>query len=221
MQGSSIIRKQVLGPDRPAIDPDLSVFINCPFDREFEPILDAIMVTIACCGFSPRSARESERISTPRIERMKGALFSSKYSIHDFTRCRGEGNEGFARFNMPLEFGMAMALRLIEEVLQVREDERHDWLLLVPGGHQYKKFVSDLAGYDPVEYDGTEVMAVRAVMEWLLSRREIPDQKKTLYPSTILYRLNEFKQAKKNLQTQWIGEIPWYALLEAATNIAG
>jgi len=221
MQDSSIIRKRTFGPGRPAIDPDLSVFINCPFDREFEPILDAIIFTIMCCGFSPRSARESERVSTPRIERIKGALFASKYSIHDFTRCRGEGNEGFARFNMPLEFGMAMALRLIEEVLQVNEDERHDWLLLVPSGHQYKKFVSDLAGYDPVEYDGTEETVVRAVIKWLWPRREIQDQKKELNPGAILYRLDEFKQAKKNLQAQWVGEIPWYALLDAATNIAG
>ena len=91
----------------------------------------------------------------------------------------------------------------------------------MPSGHHYKKFVSDLSGYDPIEYDGTEEMVVRAVMEWLLRRLETPDKKKDLNPSTVLHKLNEFKQAKKNLQTQWVGEIPWYALLEAATNIAG
>ncbi len=116
---------------------------------------------------------------------------------------------------------MAMALRLIEEVLQVNDDERHDWLLLVPSRHQYKKFVSDLAGYDPMEYDGTEEMVVRAVLEWLLRRLETPAKKKDLKPSTVLHQLNEFKEAKKNLRAQWVGEIPWYALLDAATNIAG
>jgi hypothetical protein len=33
----------------------------------------------------------------------------SKYSIHDLSRCTGEGAENFARLNMPLEPGIAMA----------------------------------------------------------------------------------------------------------------
>ncbi len=32
-----------------------SVFINCPFDDEYDPIFRAIIFTVAVCGLVPRS----------------------------------------------------------------------------------------------------------------------------------------------------------------------
>lgn len=92
-----------------ALDPSKSVFINCPFDADYAPLFDAIVFATVCCGFMPRSALESGTVSEPRLARILQALFSSKYSIHDLSRCAGEGSDNLARFNMPLELGMAMA----------------------------------------------------------------------------------------------------------------
>lgn len=41
---------------------------------------------------------------------------------------------------MPLELGMAMARQELEK----RKKRQHGWLVLVPAGHRYLKFVSDL-----------------------------------------------------------------------------
>ena len=41
---------------------------------------------------------------------------------------------------MPLELGIAMAYRFAGAELGVD----HDWLLLVPRGHEYKRFVSNI-----------------------------------------------------------------------------
>ena len=120
---------------------ELSVFINCPFDRDFRPIYDAIVFATVCCGFLPRSATESGSVSLPRMDRITRAMLSSKYSIHDLSRCRGEGDRNLARFNMPLELGIAMAQKYASE----EPVSAHDWLLLVPRGHQYKQFISDMA----------------------------------------------------------------------------
>ena len=76
----------------------------------------------------PRSAIESGTVAEPRLARVTRALFSFRYSIHDLSRATGEGSEDLARFNMPLELGMAMARRF-------KNPEEHDWLLLVPKGH--------------------------------------------------------------------------------------
>lgn len=122
------------------IVPRRSVFINCPYDREFEPLFDAIVFATVCCGFLPRSALESGSVAESRMERITRAVFSSKYSIHDLSRCQGQGGELLARFNMPLELGIAMARRY-----QGRGKSVHDWLVLVPEGHSYLKFVTDLA----------------------------------------------------------------------------
>ena len=88
---------------RITVEPHTSVFINCPFDVDFEPVLHAIVFTTICCGFFPRCAIESGTGAAPRMERIVRAIEGSKYSIHDFSRCRGEGDANLARFNMPLE----------------------------------------------------------------------------------------------------------------------
>src|SRR5580704_10530586 len=108
-----------------ALDPSKSVFINCPFDADYAPLFDAIMFATVCCGFVPRSALESGTVSEPRLARIISAVSGCKYSIHDLSRCTGEGSDNFARFNMPLELGMAMALRFLDPLSE------HDWLVLV------------------------------------------------------------------------------------------
>jgi hypothetical protein len=105
-------------------DPRKSVFINCPYDPEYEPLADALLLAVVVCGFIPRSALESGLAAIPRVERIFHAIHTSKYSIHDLSRCRGEGDTVLARFNMPLELGMAMFRRFAS-------DEEHNWLVLV------------------------------------------------------------------------------------------
>src|SRR5438552_15771037 len=41
-----------------AADFDRSVFINCPFDKQFEPIMQAMLFCIVYLGLKPRIARE-------------------------------------------------------------------------------------------------------------------------------------------------------------------
>jgi hypothetical protein len=192
-----------------AVDPNRSVFINCPYDAEFAPLFDAIVFATVCCGFVPRSALETGSTAEPRMERITRAMFSSKYSIHDLSRCKGEGSEQLARFNMPLELGIAIARRYT----QTDETQRHDWLLLVPVGHQYGKFVSDLAGFDPKTHDGTVQVLVPRVMSWLITR---PDAVDTPDPPEVLGALPNFAQAKATLAQAWNGDIPWAEILLAA-----
>src|SRR5690348_14898316 len=123
-----------------------SVFINCPFDPEFRDLMLAIVFTVAAHGLVPRSARETDGSSEARFLRILKTLSASKYSIHDLSRFTGEGINNFARFNMPLELGMACSLRFERELGKSRP---HNWLVLVPKGFAYQKFVSDLAGFDP------------------------------------------------------------------------
>jgi hypothetical protein len=152
-----------------------SVFINCPFDDEYAPLLDAIVLSTVCCGFLPRSAVESGRVSVPRLDRISAALFSSKYSIHDLSRCRGEGEHNVARFNMPLELGMAMTLKLLNAERRLE----HDWLLLVPRSHEYLRFISDLAGVDPKKHDGRVESIIPCVLSWL---HTLPEAERKLQP---------------------------------------
>jgi hypothetical protein len=139
-------------------------------------------------------------------------MTNSKYSIHDLSRCKGEGDANLARFNMPLELGMALALRNASTNFV-----GYDWLLLVPPGHVYKKFVSDLSGYDPEEYDGTAATAVPTVMSWLATR---PDAVSTPKPKDVLKALPKFRDEVDRLHTVWLRRPPWADLVCAAIDVA-
>jgi hypothetical protein len=175
-------------------------------------LFDAIIFVVASCGFLPRSALESGTIADSRIERIARAIFSSKYSIHDLSKCKGEGSEQLARFNMPLELGIAMARRYG----QPRDALKHDWLVLVPQGHNYAKFVSDLAGFDPQQYDGSVANLVRQVMMWLATR---PDAVKAPTPKDVLDALPRFMAKKQDLRGQWGDQVPWADVVLAAQSV--
>ncbi len=205
--------REHLGRGRFAHKPSQAVFINCPYDAAYQTTFDALVFAIVCCGFLPRSALETRTVADARMERIVHAIFTSKYSIHDLSRCRGEGSEMLARFNMPLELGIAMARRFMDR----KKRERHDWLVLVPDGHQYASYVSDLAGFDPLHYDGTTEAAVAKVMSWLATR---PETTRTPKPIDVLAALPRFQAEKERRLAEWRGELPWVDLLLAATEVS-
>ncbi len=188
-----------------------SVFINCPYDAEYLPIFDSIVFASTCCGFLPRSAIESGSTSVPRMDRITDAISNSKYSIHDLSRCRGEGDKNLARFNMPLELGVCMAHKF-----GLNGGDCHDWLLLVPRDSEYIRYVSDMAGYDPKQYDLSPESAIPAVMSWLATR---PDAVITSTPSEVINALPIFMERKEQLLDQWSGEAPWADVVLLAMSI--
>lgn len=194
--------------------PHRSVFINCPFDQEYETLFDAIVFAITACGFTPRCALESGSVSTPRMEQIFRALNSSKYSIHDLTRCRGEGDENLARFNMPLEFGIAFGK------WHDSRDSRmpHDWLVLLPADHYYKRCVSDLGGNDPRTHMSTVQSIVPPVMSWLATRPDVPGRTPTA--QQVIEKMPRFDEAIKALRQEWSNNPPWGDVLDAALKVA-
>jgi hypothetical protein len=199
------------GPGRAVPDPR-KVFINCPFDEDYSPTLDALIFATVCCGFIPCSALESGTVARSRINRILDGLSGAKYSLHDLSRCRGEGEEGLARFNMPLELGIAMALR------HQSAGRNHDWAVLVPEGHLYARFVSDLAGYDLLRYDARPESAIPRMMGWLTTR---PDAvAPTVSPRDVREGLPEFDRHRRGLEEDWEGEVPWDRLIEGALTVA-
>lgn len=194
--------------------PDLSVFINCPFDVEFRPQLDAIVFTCVHAGFYPVVAGSSGQSGRPRLERILEALNACRYSIHDLSRCHGEGDENLARFNMPLELGMAMAIRGMPAPLGA-----HEYLVLVPDEHHlHQRYISDLAGLDPQTHDGTARRIVAEVLAWLLTAAEAPAE---VDPVEVVEKLPEFERALAGLHEAWGGgTLPWPRIIELAARVA-
>jgi len=46
------------------------------------------------------------------------------------------------------------------------DEASHDWLVLVPEGHEYLNFVSDLGAFDPQKHQGSKETVIPPVINW-------------------------------------------------------
>ena len=69
------------------------VFINCPFDPGYLPILRAIIFTIYRCGFSPISALSYDNGTQNRLEKINQCIASAQFGIHDISNIRLSKNK--------------------------------------------------------------------------------------------------------------------------------
>lgn len=110
-----------------------SVFINCPFDSDFAPILQAIAFCVAYLGFAPRLAPENADNAVARLDRIAELIRESKYAIHDLSRCKAEVAGEYVRMNMPFELGLDHGCRrygddpLAQKSILVLEQTRYDY----------------------------------------------------------------------------------------------
>lgn len=137
------------------------VFLNYPFDDAFEPLANAMHFAVVAAGLIPVCAKDLTSPDRPRLETIVNAIIGCQYSIHDFSKLEGEGERNFARFNMPIEMGMALF-----HALQTQR-RFHRCAFFVASPHDHQIAASDLAGLDPIQYDGDEVYLIAGVYEWL------------------------------------------------------
>jgi hypothetical protein len=85
---------------------DRNVFINCPFDEAYAPLLRPILFCIIYLGFDPRIAVERLDGGEPRIEKLFELIEESRFAIHDLSRLKARKAGELFRLNMPLELGL-------------------------------------------------------------------------------------------------------------------
>lgn len=90
-------------------------------------------------------------------------MASSKYSVHDLSRCQAREEGEIYRLNMPFELGLDFGCRrfggerMSKKVILVLEEKRF----------RYQAAISDLAGSDIEAHGGDHAVAVRKVRNWL------------------------------------------------------
>lgn len=146
-----------------------SVFINCPFDEEFEPILQAVLFCSIYLGFTPRIATESADSGAVRLEKIKTLIAESKYSIHDLSRIQARRRGEHFRLNMPFELGLDYGCRQFSG----GEHRAKRILILEEKPYRYQAAISDLAGCDIQAHAGQFATAIRKVRNWLVSEADI------------------------------------------------
>ena len=177
-----------------------SVFLNIPYDNEFEDLYVAYIV-----GLTQLGLRVKASLAVPnqgRLETIIGLIVKSDYSIHDLSRI--EISKGIPRFNMPVELGLAL-------YRSHATNGRHWVYVFESKPYRAQKTTSDINGIDPQIHHGTPkgVMAglrnilrqpgdVTTVPEMLISydavKRKLPELRrnaggKSLFEASVFHDL--------------------------------
>jgi len=144
-------------------DFDTSVFINCPFDDDYKPLMWAIVFAILSCGFSPRSAMEENDAAAIRLDKIKSLIEDSRMGIHDISRTELDKDSNLPRFNMPFELGIDLGAREYGN----RELQRKKVLIFDSEKHRFQKFLSDIAGQDIFIHENSTSKVIAKVRSWL------------------------------------------------------
>ena len=113
--------------------PSASVFINCPFDRQYQPLFDAVVFCVVACGFEPRCTLELTDAGEVRIENIYRLIGQCNHSIHDISRTEVDDQPyQLPRFNMPLELGIFLGAKRFGGRSPQKALFNHGTRLLVP-----------------------------------------------------------------------------------------
>jgi hypothetical protein len=143
-------------------DYETSVFINCPFDGAYEPLLHGIIFAVLHMNLKPKLALGTSDAGYLRLDKILNLIESCKYSIHDISRTELDPNHGLPRFNVPFELGLDFGCKRYG-----RRHEEKTALILDVDRYRYRKFISDIAGLDVEEHNGSVASVITAVRNWL------------------------------------------------------
>lgn len=142
-----------------------NVFVNCPFDVQYNPMFEAIVFAIHDCGFIARCAREEEDSGDLRFDKLVRIIDECKYGIHDISKADLDVTTGLARFNMPLELGLFMGARRYAEKGHYNKDKKT--LVLDTEQYRYQQFISDLAGTDISSHENDIKTLITKIRDFL------------------------------------------------------
>ncbi len=177
-----------------------NVFINCPFDSDYDGIFNAVVFAVHRCGFVLRCAKEFGDSDSIRIHNIISLIEKSKYSIHDLSRVTLSKTGQLPRFNMPLELGIFIGCTHFGA--KIHKEKRY--IIIESEQFRFKQFISDLSGQDILSHDDDPLKAIKAIRNWLSNKTSeaIPSA------SILIAEYNDFLSVLPELcaENQWVVE---------------
>jgi len=140
-----------------------NIFVNCPFDDDYWPLLHAAIFCIFDCGYLPRSALEKSDSGQSRIDKIYDLVATSKLGLHDISRTELDQESQLPRFNMPLELGIFLGAKRFggsnhaEKMCLILDRDRY----------RFQRFLSDIAGQDIKSHDNIPERVIHGIRDWL------------------------------------------------------
>lgn len=156
-----------------------NVFINCPFDKEYTPLLRSLTFTLLYLELEPNLSQTLSS-SSIRIDQIKNHIKNCKFSIHDLSRSKPIKQDELPRFNMPFELGLDIgAIEYGGKKLKTKKT-----LILETERYHYQKVLSDIAGQDIENHNDEPAKLSEKVRNWISDNspnKIVPSKSKIFY----------------------------------------
>lgn len=186
-----------------------NIFINCPFDNDYYPLLKPLLFTVIYLNLRPNisQTQDSDNI---RINEIKKLIKNCRYSIHDLSRIEPLSENDLPRFNMPFELGIDVGCKtysLSNKKLMILEKEQY----------RIKEVLSDISGQDIFSHNNEPYNLVKVIRDWY---KTIFPRRDTISSKIIWDAFNEFnfdlieQMESEELNPDDIWSIPFSELIQ-------
>lgn len=183
-----------------------NVFINCPFDEDYNKLLRPLVFTILYFGLNPRISSERFDSGEARISKISEIISECKYGIHDISRIKSKRSSEYYRLNMPFELGLDIGCRIYNNSHLMKKCH----LILESKPYRYQKAISDLSNSDIKYHSDDPIKLIRQLRNWF-SENGFDN---VYSPTKIWYEFNDFmkefddKRIRNGFTDDDIYEIP-------------
>jgi len=139
------------------------IFINCPFDEGYQPLMKAIIFICIYFDLKPQLSDTADSFDI-RVEGIIGLIMDSKYSIHDLSRATASKKGEVFRMNMPFELGIDVGVRVANSDYK---DKR--CIILEDKPYLTKQALSDIAGGDHAAHENDAQKLIAALRNWFIT----------------------------------------------------
>jgi hypothetical protein len=162
-----------------------SVFVNVPYDKQFEELFLAYIVGLVELGLTPKATLAIPG-GVARLDRIFDLIRTCRYSIHDLSRVELDVHPPQTpRFNMPFELGLTVGWAKVNPA-------RHTWFVCESTDRRAQKSISDLNGTDFNIHDGTPQGVMRELRNCFVRSQEQP---------SVPQMMKSFRRMEKKLGT--------------------
>lgn len=159
-----------------------AIFINCPFDKDYLPLLRALLFVSRFYNLEVKIASSDLDSKSNRLARIITLMKDSKYSIHDLSRMKADKVGEYYRMNMPFELGLDYGLGEQQKVFLIFENEPY----------KLKIALSDINGWDVrPHFDNPETL-IMEFRRWIVANSDVSKTLKDFSSSDIWYKYNDF-----------------------------
>jgi hypothetical protein len=145
-----------------------NVFINCPYDRNYNDLLRKMIFTITFLGYKVQIVSGNQNSGELRINKILELVKLSKFSIHDISRNQASRRNDFFRLNMAFELGIDFGCKSLHD-----DHRSKKFLILDKEKYVYQKSLSDMSGFDITHHNNDPFKLIEIVRNWFVNEENL------------------------------------------------